>query len=126
MSIADRIAQVREQIEAAARRAGRDPQAISLMAVSKGFPPETIREAYAAGIRLFGESRVQEYARKTPALGSLPEVRWHLIGHLQSNKAARAVDLFDAIDSVDSTRLARKLDLTAREIPKRLPVLIEI
>lgn len=126
MSIADRIAQVREQIEAAARRAGRDPQAISLMAVSKGFPPETIREAYAAGIRLFGESRVQEYARKTPALGSLPEVRWHLIGHLQSNKAARAVDLFDAIDSVDSTHLARKLDLTARKIPKRLPVLIEI
>jgi PLP dependent protein len=126
MIIADRIGQVREQIEAAARRAGRDPQAISLMAVSKGFPPETIQAAYNAGIRLFGESRVQEFSRKTQSLGSLPDARWHLIGHLQSNKAARAVDLFDAIDSVDSTRLARKLDLAAREISKRLPVLIEI
>ena len=126
MTIADRIAQLRDDIAAAAHRAGRDPEEISLMAVSKGFPPETIQEAYQAGIRLFGENRVQEFFAKKPGLVPLSGASWHLIGHLQSNKATRALDLFDAIDSLDSLRLARKLDHAARESSKRVPVLIEI
>jgi pyridoxal phosphate enzyme (YggS family) len=126
MSIADRIARLRDEIAAAARRAGRDPQAVSLMAVSKSFSPESIEEAYDAGIRRFGENRVQEFSTKKPELVRLRGASWHLVGHLQSNKAARAVELFDAIDSLDSLRLARKLDHAAREFSKRLPVLIEI
>jgi pyridoxal phosphate enzyme (YggS family) len=126
MNIADRIARLRDEIAAAAHRAGRHPEEVSLMAVSKNFPPESIAVAYDAGIRLFGENRVQEFAAKKPGLARLRDATWHLIGHLQTNKAARAVELFDAIDSLDSLRLARKLDHAARELPRRLPVLIEI
>src|SRR5262245_49783652 len=126
MSIADSIARLRDEIAAAAHRAGRDPQEVSLMAVSKGFPLERVVEAYDAGIRLFGENRVQEFSAKKTGLARLSDVSWHLIGHLQSNKAARAAELFDAIDSVDSLRLARRLEHAARELSKRLPVLIEI
>lgn len=126
MTIADRIARLQDEIAAAARRAGRDPQEISLMAVSKGFPQDSVAEAYDAGIRRFGENRVQEFLAKKPGLSRLSGATWHLIGHLQSNKATRAVELFDAIDSVDSLRLARRLDHAAREFSKRLPVLIEI
>ncbi len=126
MSIAENIAQVREQIAAAARRAGRNPTEITLMGVSKTFPVERIREAYAAGLRVFGESKVQEFAGKADALGDLPDAYWHLIGHLQSNKAAKAVELFDAVDSVDSARMAEKLNAVAESAGKILPVLIEI
>jgi pyridoxal phosphate enzyme (YggS family) len=126
MSLAENIARVRERIEAAARRAGREPEDIALMAVSKTFPPERIREAYAAGLRLFGENRVQEFAGKTGALTDLVGTEWHLIGHLQSNKAARAAELFAAVDSVDSLRLAEKLDASAGKLGKKLNVLIEI
>ena len=97
MSIAENVAQVRERIRLAASSAGRDPGAITLMGVSKTFPPEAIREAYDAGIRVFGENRVQEFAGKAEALRDLGEARWHLIGHLQSNKAAKAADLFHAV-----------------------------
>ena len=106
MTIQENIARVREQIEAAARRAGRALEDITLMAVSKTFPPELIREAYGAGIRVFGENRVQEFAGKAGAVRDLADAEWHLIGHLQSNKAAKAVELFSAADSVDSVRLA--------------------
>ncbi|MGO9862828.1 MAG: YggS family pyridoxal phosphate-dependent enzyme [Terriglobales bacterium] len=126
MSIAENIAQVREQIAAAARRAGRNPSDVTLMGVSKTFPVECIREAYAAGLRVFGESRVQEFAGKADALRDLPDAEWHLIGHLQSNKAAKAVELFDAVDSVDSARMAEKLNAVAESAGKILPVLIEI
>lgn len=126
MSIAERIAHVRERIAAAARRAARHPEEIALMAVSKTFPAERIREAYAAGLRVFGENRVQEFAAKADALRDLPDAEWHLIGHLQSNKAAKAAELFDAIDSVDSVRMAEKLNALAESAGKTLPVLIEI
>ena len=122
----ENLAAVRERIAAAARRAGRRPEDIALMAVSKTFPPEAIREAYNAGQRLFGENRVQEFAEKAPALRDLGDAEWHLIGHLQTNKAAKAAELFAAVDSVDSLRLAEKLNTAAQKANKRLPVLIEI
>ncbi len=123
MSIAENIARVRERMAAAARRAGRDPEQITLMAVSKTVEAERIREAYAAGVWVFGENRVQEFEKKAPALGELAGAEWHLIGHLQSNKAKKTAELFAAVDSVDSLKLARKLEEAAERI---LPVLIEI
>ena len=112
-------------MEAAARRAGRDPAGIELMAVTKTVPLERIREAYEAGQRLFGENRVQDFAAKAGSL-QLPGSAWHMIGHLQSNKAKKAVELFAAVDSVDSLSLAEKLNAAAEASGKRLPVLIEI
>ena len=126
MSIAENLAQVRERLDAAAHRTGRRSEDIALMAVSKTFPTERIREAYAAGLRLFGENRVQEFAGKTDSLRDLHGAAWHLIGHLQTNKAAKAVELFTAVDSVDSLRLAQKLNASAQQLGKKLAVLIEI
>lgn len=96
------------------------------MAVSKTIEPERIREAYAAGLRVFGENRVQEFEKKSSALAELKEAEWHLIGHLQSNKAKKAAELFQGLDSVDSLHLAQKLNDAARQMGKVLPVLIEI
>jgi pyridoxal phosphate enzyme (YggS family) len=126
MSVSDNVTAVRERINAAVRRAKRSPEEIALMAVSKTHPPETIREAYEAGLGIFGENRVQEFAGKVDALLDLRDAEWHLIGHLQTNKAAKAVDLFRAVDSVDSLKLAEKLDAAARKLGKRLAVLIEV
>jgi PLP dependent protein len=126
VSIADNLAHVRERMAAAAQRAGRDPAEIALMAVSKTFPAQRICEAYQAGLRLFGENRVQEFAGKVDALRGLAKARWHLIGHLQSNKAAKAAELFAGIDSLDSLRLAEKLNLAAENLGQKLEVLIEI
>jgi PLP dependent protein len=126
MSIAENIARVRKQIDAAARQAARNPEQITLMAVTKTISPERIREAYAAGIRWFGENRVAEFAAKLDAIGERKPARWHMIGHLQSNKARRAVELFDAVDSVDSLHLAHKLNQAASGLGRRLAVLIEI
>jgi PLP dependent protein len=126
MPIAENIAILREHIAAAARRAGRFPEQIALMAVSKTHPPERIREAYNAGQRLFGENRVQDFAAKAPALADLRAAEWHMIGHLQTNKATRTVELFRAVGSVDSLKLAEKLDAAARYLGKKLEVLIEI
>ena len=126
MTIRENIARVRKRIQAAASRAGRDPEKVELMAVSKTVSPESIREAYEAGIRLFGENRVQEFNGKAAALRELTQARWHMIGHLQTNKVGSAIELFDAIDSVDSLRLARKLNAAAMPAEKKLPVLIEI
>jgi len=126
MSIADNIAAVRERMETAARRAGRSPADIALMAVTKTFPPDAIRGAFAAGLRLFGENRVQEFAAKAGSLADLAGAEWHMIGHLQTNKAAKAAELFHAVDSVDSTKLAEKFNAAARARGKKLPVLIEI
>ncbi len=111
---------------ASARRAGRNPDDITLMAVTKTFPADRVRQAYAAGLRVFGENRVQEFAGKIDALRDLAQARWHLIGHLQSNKAAKAAELFLAIDSVDSLKLAEKLNAAAQKLGKTLDVLIEI
>ena len=96
------------------------------MAVSKTFSAERIREAYEAGLRVFGENRVQEFAEKFYAVRPLPDAVWHLIGHLQSNKAAKAAELFGTVDSVDSVRLAERLNAAAGKLGKTLPVLIEI
>jgi pyridoxal phosphate enzyme (YggS family) len=126
MSIAANIALIQERISAAASRAGRDPGDIALMAVSKTQSPVRIREAYDAGQRLFGENRVQEFAGKVEALGELHVAEWHMIGHLQSNKAARTAELFRAVDSVDSLKLAEKLDAAARNLGRKLEVLVEI
>jgi PLP dependent protein len=126
MAISENIAAVRERLVAAARRAGRQPEEIALMAVSKTHPPEQIHEAHAAGLRLFGENRVQEFAGKAAALADLPGVEWHMIGHLQTNKAGKTAELFAAVDSVDSVKLAEKLDAAAHVLNKKLCVLIEI
>ncbi len=114
MSLSENIAAIHERMTAAARRAGRDPNEIALMAVSKTQPPERIREAYAAGQRLFGENRVQEFAGKVTSLADLRDAEWHLIGHLQTNKAGKAAELFARVDSVDSVKLAEKLDAASR------------
>jgi PLP dependent protein len=126
MSIAQNIAVVRSRIAAAAQRAGRRPEAIALMAVSKTVPPAAIREAYEAGLRLFGESRVQELARKAEALRDLPDAEWHMIGHLQANKSNKAAELFRAVDSIDSLRLAQRLNVSASQLGKKVAVLLEI
>ena len=126
MTIAGNVAGIQQRIFSAARRVGRSADDIVLMGVSKTFPAEAVREAYAAGIRVFGENRVQEFAEKSAGLGHLPDAAWHLIGHLQSNKAAKAAELFDAVDSVDSLRLAERLHTAAAALGKKLRVLIEI
>lgn len=96
------------------------------MAISKTVPPQRIREAYEMGIRLFGENRVQEFEAKVGDLRGLAGIEWHMVGHLQSNKATRAAEFFDAFDSIDSLRLAHKLNSAAQQFGKKLPVLIEI
>jgi pyridoxal phosphate enzyme (YggS family) len=126
MSVAENIAEVRGRIATAARRVNRDPDSIRLMAVTKTFPAEAIQQAYDAGARLFGENRVQEFSAKAAALRDLEGAEWHLIGHLQSNKAAKAAEVFHAVDSVDSLRLAEKLNNAALNLDKQLPILIEI
>lgn len=126
MSITDNLSEVRRRVAAAARRAGREPAEISLMAVSKTFPAASIREAYEAGIRVFGENRVQEFSGKHAQLADLRDAEWHMIGHLQSNKAAAAAAVFTAVDSVDSLKLAEKLDASAQKLGKKVGVLIEI
>jgi pyridoxal phosphate enzyme (YggS family) len=126
MSISSNIADLRERTARAAARVRRPPEEITLMAVSKTVEPERIRQAYLAGLRVFGENRVQEFAGKSDALAELKDAEWHLIGHLQSNKASKAAQLFQGIDSLDSLRLAEKLNQAAQQSSKVLPVLIEI
>ncbi len=126
MSIAENISTIRERIAQAARRANRSPEEITLMAVTKTVAAARIKEAYSAGIRVFGENRVQEYATKAAALHDLQEARWHLIGHLQSNKSNQGAELFAAIDSLDSMRLAQRLNSAAHERDKKLETLLEI
>jgi pyridoxal phosphate enzyme (YggS family) len=126
MSVAQNIALARERISSSARRIGRHPEDITLMAVSKTFSPEAIREAYNVGLRVFGENKVQEFSEKAGTLADLPDAQWHMIGHLQSNKAAKAAALFSAVDSVDSLRLAEKLNSAGEQLKKKLAVLIEI
>jgi pyridoxal phosphate enzyme (YggS family) len=120
-----RLNGVRDRIADAVRRSGRPPSAVRLVAVSKTFPIDAIRTAAAAGQLEFGENKVQEGQAKIPALGSLP-VRWHLVGHLQSNKARKAAALFDVIHSIDSIDLLRKVDAGAAERRRMVDVLIQV
>lgn len=125
--LAANLERLEERIAAACRAANRPREEVELMAVSKTFPAEFILEAAALGLTLFGENRVQEWAQKVPALGPKRQsTECHLIGHLQSNKAARAAELFDGVDSLDSLRLAERLNDAAAKCGKRLPVLIEV
>jgi PLP dependent protein len=126
MSTAENTARVQERIAAASLRSGRKAEEITLLTVSKTFPPDQIRAAYDAGLRIFGENRVQEFSGKIAALRDLRDTEWHMIGHLQTNKAALAAELFGHIDSVDSVRLARKLNFAASNLCRKLSVLIEI
>ncbi|HJT69149.1 MAG TPA: YggS family pyridoxal phosphate-dependent enzyme [Terriglobales bacterium] len=126
MSILENVSRVQAQIHAAARKVGRAPEEIILMGVTKTVEPQRIREAYEAGLRIFGENRVQEFGEKADRLQDLNKAEWHMIGHLQTNKSAKAAELFAAIDSVDSLRLATRLNAALRELGKKSPVLIEI
>ncbi len=126
MSIGENIAKIREQMDRSAARAGRDARGIALMAVCKTKPSDAIREAFDAGHRLFGENRVQEFAGKAPLLADLSGASFHMIGHLQSNKARSAAQLFAAVDSVDSRKLAERLNEAAGALGKTLDILIEI
>ncbi|HLJ16885.1 MAG TPA: YggS family pyridoxal phosphate-dependent enzyme [Bryobacteraceae bacterium] len=139
----ERWEQVERRIQQAAERAGRRREEITLIAVTKKFPASVVREAYQLGMRQFGENYVQEFDEKYPALQDLPDAAFHLIGHLQSNKAKRASELFAVIQTVDSSKLARRLDSCGKPIevmievklsgeetkegttPEELPALIE-
>lgn len=151
-ALGDNLAHLEEKIADACRGAGRSRGEIELMAVSKTYPAETVLEAASLGLNVFGENRVQEFADKSAELAQLcgggadgrpmlsaalasrsgrqearsAEFRFHLIGHLQSNKSQRAAELFDAVDSVDSLRLAVRLNEAAERLNKRLPILLEI
>lgn len=124
-AIAKNIEQIRERIARAAERSQRNPCEITLVAVTKTFPAAAVRAAHGAGLRHFGENRVQQAEFKRSEVTDLGAT-WHLIGHLQSNKVRRAVELFDRIDSVDGMALARKLNDTAAAQNKKLGVLIEV
>jgi pyridoxal phosphate enzyme (YggS family) len=125
--IRDNLLRVQERIDAAARKVGRRSDEITLIGVSKTHPAEAIRAAYEAGLRHFGENRVQEWEGKRVELGAL-QAHWHLVGHLQSNKAARAAGLFHSVDSVDDLALAQRLDRARDEQAggAKLRVLIEV
>jgi pyridoxal phosphate enzyme (YggS family) len=123
--IAANLDSVRRRIHAAAHRVGRSPSDISLIAVSKTFGPDLVRAASACGQRVFGENRVQEAVAKQATLGDLP-LEWHLIGHLQSNKARKAVTTFDCIQSVDRLDLLVKLDAAAGEAGVRPRILLQV
>jgi PLP dependent protein len=123
-TVAENVAAIQERVERAAARAGRPAADVTIVGISKTFAAERIREAFELGIRHFGENRVQEWESKAPIVEGLAAT-WHLVGHLQRNKAARAIRLFHTIDSLDSLPLVEKLNQAAGE-GRRLPVLIEV
>jgi pyridoxal phosphate enzyme (YggS family) len=126
MSIADNLTAVRRRIDAAAARVGRDAAAIRLIAVSKTFPATDVLDAIAAGQSQFGENRVQEALEKIDATRGQPDIDWHLIGHLQSNKARKAAAAFRWIHSIDSVELLQKVDAAAVDAGTRPRVLIQV
>ena len=134
MSIPANLQRIRNEIADACARAHRDPSTVALMAVSKMHPPEAILEAHAAGQRLFGENRVQEWQAKLPHLHDLfdakrsvpPAAQAHLIGPLQNNKTSKAAELFHAVDTLDSFKTAERLHRAAAALNKSIPVLIEV
>ena len=124
MTIAERLVAVRARVESACARSGRSPGGVTLIAVTKGFPVEAVREAFEAGLRHFGENRVQEAAEKLPHLLDIrSDVTWHMIGHLQTNKVKTVLHLFDIIQSVDSFHLAEAL---SRRAPQAVSAFLEV
>jgi hypothetical protein len=124
MDLPANLAAVRQRIAQACARAGRDPDAVTLVAVTKSHPPEVVWAAAALGLSLFGESRVQEAKAKIPLCPG--RLRWHMVGHLQTNKARDAVQLFEMIQSVDSLHVAAELNKCAERFAKTMPVLLEV
>lgn len=124
MDLETNVRAVRQRIEAACARAGRDPNEITLVAVTKGQPPESVCAAAALGLTLFGENKVQEAKAKIPLCPG--RARWHMVGHLQTNKCRDAVGLFEMIQSVDSLHLAEELNRRAEQAAKTMPILLEV
>lgn len=124
MGLSENLSAIQQRIHAATARAGRAPDSVLLLAVSKGVPPELVNEAAAAGQDYFGESKVQESKAKIPLTSG--RARWHMIGHLQSNKCRDAVQLFEMIESVDSLPLAEELNKWAEKLGRRVPILLEV
>ena len=121
------LTDVKKRVADACDRSGRtSPDEVQILAITKTFPAEAIEAAYSAGLTAIGENRVQEAADKFPQLPHLPQLKKRLVGHLQSNKAKKAVTLFDAIDSIDSLKLARNLDAKAADREERLEVLLQV
>src|SRR5205809_7135387 len=124
MGLADNLRSLEQRIEAACRRVGRDRASVTLLAVSKSMPPEVVREAADLGLKLFGENKVQEAKAKIPLCPG--PLRWHMIGHLQTNKCRDAVHLFEMIQSVDSLELAGEINKRAEQAAKTMPILLEV
>src|SRR2546425_7132191 len=124
MDLAVNLAGVQRRIEGACARAGREPRSVTLVAVTKSHPPEVVNEAAKLGLTLFGENKVQEAKAKIPLCSG--KVRWHMIGHLQTNKCRDAVELFELIQSVDSLHLAEEINRRAEQAAKTLPILLEV
>ena len=124
MDLAANLESLRQRISAACVRAGREPSSVTLLAVTKTHPPETVMQAAKLGLNLFGENKVQEARAKVPHCPG--HLRWHMIGHLQSNKCRDAVELFEMIESVDSLHLAQEINKRAEQASKTMPVLLEV
>ena len=124
MDLADNLGVLQERIHAACGRAGRDPTSVTLLAVTKSHPPEVVAAAARLGLNLFGENKVQEARAKIPLCPG--KLRWHFIGHLQSNKCRDAVELFEMIQSVDSLALAQEITKRAEQAAKTMPILLEV
>ena len=124
MSLAENLDSIQQRIRAACARAGRDPESVTLLAVTKGQPPEVVNEAGKLGLAVFGENKIQEARAKIPLCSG--KLRWHFIGHLQSNKCRDAVQLFQMIQSVDSLSLAQEINRRAAEAARTMPVLLEV
>ncbi|MFO1514988.1 MAG: YggS family pyridoxal phosphate-dependent enzyme [Verrucomicrobiota bacterium] len=124
MSLTDNLAEIQQRIRAACERADREPNSITLLAVTKTHPPEVIQSAVEAGLTFFGENKIQEAKAKIPLCPG--RARWHFIGHLQSNKCRDAVELFEMIESVDSLAIAQEINKRAAQAAKTMPVLLEV
>jgi len=124
MSLAENLENIQQRIRAACERSGRDAAAVTLLAVSKSHPPETIRAAVDGGQIFFGENKIQEAKAKIPLCPS--KARWHFIGHLQSNKVRDAVELFEMIQGVDSLAIAQEINRRAEQAAKTMPLLLEV
>ena len=124
MDLAENLKSIRNRISEACARSNRDPGSVELLAVTKNHPPGTVNAAAELGLTLFGENRVQEARAKIPLCSG--RLRWHMIGHLQSNKCRETVELFAAVESVDSLRLAEELNTRAGQASKRMPIFLEV